>query len=279
MNALMLTVVAALIADALPPAAVRLTEPEIRVLGAEPSSTRVGEDAVGLDVRLEVTGVPGSTIMVRGMLRSDAGSPITGQDSYFRSAVYVLPVEVGAEGTGRAVYRFSGEAIRTAMVDGPWDIELTAIGKAGTGVPTAEWVTPSFFADEFGEQVGRLVHAQGVVVDTTVRVRMIVDVSKRFEAHATVFLGATGEVPWKGRTLTETRWLEPGMRELVLTWDAGEAIDAGIEPPYAVQPSVAHAATATQLQPRRATVPSTLVADWHPVERRRREAAAAEAAE
>lgn len=140
-------------------------------------------------------------------LCGESGTPITIHDAYFRSAVPMVSVELDAEGTGRGVRRFSGEAIRMAMVDGPWEVRLVATETgAADGQPAMRDVsapTPAFAADNFGEQVGRLVHAGADVRESLVTVRLIVDVSERFEAHATAFVGDTVESPWSGQNLHE----------------------------------------------------------------------------
>lgn len=202
--------------------------------GADYQPLDVNGDGVfeALLVDLEVDVLEAGTYTVIGTLTKD-GELIANRPE-FRSMEFTSAVLDAAPGVQAIRLRFSGEQIFRSMQDGPYDLELVAIGE--DGFVAASLQTPPFEYQDFGElPVGIVgVYEEALDEDGDGRLEGIqadVDVHVRSTSQFTL----SGVLSKDGETVADigtSVTLAPGSHTVTLVFPALMIRRAGLDGPY-----------------------------------------------
>jgi Dockerin type I domain len=191
-------------------------------------------DAVEVDVNVDI--LVGGRYAVIGRLQTPGGELVSNTPSFQSSQITRATV---AGNAGRAVMtlRFSGEQIRYASADGPWNLVLYANGQSGPA-GTASLVTPAYKRSDFGERKALLrsliatpIDADGSGKYELVRLNTEIDVLEAgpYQISATIVGAGSGLGAQTRQTMLST-----GVQPISVDLPATAILRSGIDGPYEV---------------------------------------------
>lgn len=197
-------------------------------------------DQLVVDVDVDVA-TAGDYVLL-GRLVSNGGLLISNRPAL--ESMQITRADLSAAAPGRVVarLRFSGEQIRRARIDGPWQVQIIAngaTGAAGSGSVT----TPPLRAADFGERKIGFSAVSAAPLDAdgnsqydTVRVQATVDVANAGHyALRTHLLGAGNGLASDTRMIA----LAAGTQDVVIDLPAVGIVRAGVDAPYDISMELA----------------------------------------